>query len=420
MSIFTDIKDFNSLDDNIKLSYMAVLKKYLPISIINTYFAEVTDDKNFSNSSWFSFRDVSAKELDTAYQLFGISTYKESKDLYVFKNMVVTLALIEQSIIKIKEVLDVDLEIALVGGSLRDLILNQHDLIKDLDVVVSIGEIKGFSHPSLEEADFNIKELSLEDLERTENIRDIKALKETKFISSDVLERASNQITSLLKISDFFYDIEKQTTFNDQFIFFLIKELINKDFKIKKEYPPRMMPSEAEKSELLRCSYHNTMLSGVIKLNCEKAFNYPVDILLTRHGVDNYLKTFDFEICKIFLLFTKENRSDLESILINFTLDKLENLFNMIEVKAGFIKDISNKTLTFNAEGFDLEAIEHALLSHYPRLKEKYSDYILAIGNVENINEDALNYLEKFSLVEKLEKTTKEKSVEIKKTIKKI
>lgn len=173
-------------------------------------------------------------------------------------------------------------------------------------------------------------------------------------------------------------------------------------------------------SELLRCSYYNTMLSGVIKLNCEKAFSYPVDILLTRHGVDNYLKTFDFEICKIFLLFTEENREVLESVLINFTQDKLENLFDMIEVKAGFIKDVSNKTLTFNAEGFDLKAIEHALHSHYPRLKEKYPEYTLTVGNVENINIDALNYLEKFSLVEKLDKITKEKPVEIKKTIKKI
>lgn len=420
MSIFTDIEDFNSLDNNKKLSYMKALKKSLPISIINTYFAEIVDSKTTSDSNWFGVKEISAKELDTAHYLFGKNHYKDSNDLYIFKNMVITLALLEQAIIKIKEVLDVEIEVALVGGSLRDLILNQRDLIKDLDIVVSIGEIKGLTHPLLEEEDFNIKVLSLEDLEKTENLKDVKELKENKFIHSDVLEKNSNKITSLLKINNFFYNIEIQTSFSDQFIYYILKELIGKEFKIKKEYPPRVLPEEMNNSELLRCSYYNTMLSGVIKLNCEKAFSYPVDILLTRHGVDNYLKTFDFEICKIFLLFTEENREVLESVLINFTQDKLENLFDMIEVKAGFIKDVSNKTLTFNAEGFDLKAIEHALHSHYPRLKEKYPEYTLTVGNVENINIDALNYLEKFSLVEKLDKITKEKPVEIKKTIKKI
>lgn len=239
MSIFTDIEDFNSLDNNKKLSYMKALKKSLPISIINTYFAEIVDSKTTSDSNWFGIKEISAKELDTAHYLFGKNHYKDSNDLYIFKNMVITLALLEQAIIKIKEVLDVEIEVALVGGSLRDLILNQRDLIKDLDIVVSIGEIKGLTHPLLEEEDFNIKVLSLEDLEKTENLKDVKELKENKFIHSDVLEKNSNKITSLLKINNFFYNIEIQTSFSDQFIYYILKELIGKEFKIKKEYGTR-------------------------------------------------------------------------------------------------------------------------------------------------------------------------------------
>lgn len=270
-------------------------------------------------------------------------------DTHCFLKILQTIKSIASSLEPLKDI-GLSFEIALAGGSLRDFLTAQEEKIKDLDILVSLNKAPGFEYTLAGESNH---------------------IFDSMFPNLEVLTQALN-------LRNFTYDSFKNTTHADQFYYFLITELLAKSWKITRAYAPRPFSQQAREAfakQCVRSDYHNQFLRGVVKINDEK-LSYPVDVLLCNTTSADYVSSFDFEICKAFMVF--DSLSEIESLFLkveerNATLKTL--LFNKIMVSQGFISDIEQKRLTLSPELFDMDAVEHALMGHYPRIQDKFIDH---------------------------------------------
>lgn len=418
-----DIESFISLNEIEKKNIYKKLAKIFPEEILNTYFeyAYFSDEITIPSS-------VTNNEMNLAYQLFTKDKFKNSENLIEFKKLITSLALVDDALKPIAGLLHIEYEIGIVGGALRDLLLNRKNLIKDIDIVFSLIDIKGFKKKQwMSESEKCIQEELKEKIkELGEDSIELKKWKEDNIgsFNMDIIFYKLKDLTKEWGIEEFKYNEEKKTTWVEQCFFHIVSELLKKQFTIDKNYEPRELPKELSQTmdaQIWRSGYHNALLRGVIKVS-SPTLPYPVDVLLCNKPIKEYLNTFDFEICKAWLIYNQDTSKELESLLNFFTLDKLEYAYDKIGVSTGFIKDELNKTLTINPFGFDLNAVEQALIKHYPRVKAKFSDYSLEmnINEKNHIEKEIKQYIETFILYEKFNGIIPDKkhSQEIKEEVK--
>lgn len=255
----------------------------------------------------------------------------------------------------INQILGVEFELAIVGGSIRDLLLGKSKEIKDIDYLISIKneQFDKFipKHNYYQQLSNDIQMLEIFN-SFTESIKD-------KF--------------NLLNIEKFEYDNELGSKQIEQFIFHIIKNVINKKLNVTKELPPIKINKETEEEHSFRKifaeDYMNMLLRGVLKINSDK-LNYPTDLLITNIKIKDYIETFDFNICKTYLPLYSTNE--------NIKYDKLEE--NII-ITENFLEDAINKTITLNPMGFiNLDKLISSVENHLVRIENKYKDHTFSLS----------------------------------------
>lgn len=256
----------------------------------------------------------------------------------------------------------INFSLSLVGGSLRDLFTEKYELIKDLDIVLSINDIHDYSYD----------------------------VDNGKIINWD-----NHYLKTLVNESQ-----KKYNDWNDwgidKKIASIVEMQLAKKLKIKESFIPLNLPKDMKANHVFRSNYHNIFLRGVIKVE-DEILHYPADILICNSTAENYVSTFDFNICKIMLPISHD---DFKKMEVNFDWDYLEVIKNKIIVSKDFWVDLTYQRLTLNPIGFDLNALERALVDHLPRLKNKYENFKLHLIDYNQNPEldiDVKYYLERMN-----------------------
>lgn len=319
--------------------------------------------------------------LDYLQKNFTAEIFYNQEIMIAVKKIFYDMSYIHEAL-EILEKVGIDFTLTLVGGALRDLLTDNHESIKDLDIVLSINNVEQYSIN--QEGDL------------VNNIEDNTELKE--YIDS-----------CKEKYKDWeFWNIDKK-------IAALIESILSKKITIKQTYIPLELPKEMKDNGIFRSNYHNLFLRGVIKLE-DNTLQYPADILICNATAEEYVNTFDFNICKIMLTISADQYKEM---CLNFNWDMLETIKNQIIPSNDFWIDLAYKRLTLNPIGFDMNALERAIVDHLPRIQKKYPHHTLKLiqyNNSELLNEEVKLYLSKMdefiTLGEKL--PTKEDSKRIK------
>ena len=207
----------------------------------------------------------------------------------------------------------------LAGGALRDLILDNEDKIKDIDLV-----------------------LSFEDICKRRIVKD----KKTKLYIEDLINIYNENIN---KLGEAFersgYEVKRYQNF-------------------PKEVVQELNPTENDE---IYNKLENFL--GVLKIKGNN-LSYEIDILFVL-DIESYVNNFfDFNICKV----------QSEIIRNGFMQENAENLvqngLEKFKVKnRHFLEDAKNKTITYNLSNKTEEDLLNSFQKHLPRIYDKYKEY---------------------------------------------
>jgi hypothetical protein len=242
-----------------------------------------------------------------------------------------------KKLLKPLEEMGLDFSISIVGGAVRDFVLNKASLINDHDFVVSLNKCDTFI-PQLEPE--NIHHF-FNDLEMTEIKKVLKA---------------NTPPSSLIRHHDSY------NTFVWPRLFEKIMKFSNNDYKLFNLANIQEVKDKHENYLIINEAIHS--LYKIKNINKKD-----MDIIVSKynHNGSQYTRTFDFEICK-------------GAVDLNFINDTSENeivdmfIDNMC-LLPGMLRDIHNKTLSIQAARFELAHVQYFLNKHYPKLKAKYPEY---------------------------------------------
>lgn len=207
----------------------------------------------------------------------------------------------------------------LAGGALRDLILDNENKIKDIDLV-----------------------LSFEDICKRRILKD----KTKKLYIEEVIEIYNENINRLSKLFEKNgYEVKGFQSFPRE----LVKEL-----------------NVVESDELYN-KLENFL--GVLKIK-GNSLSYEIDILFVL-DIENYVNNFfDFNICKVQSEIIRNgkmqesNENLIQNGMENF---KVKNRY--------FLEDAKNKTITYNLSNKTEEDLLNSFQKHLPRIYDKYKEY---------------------------------------------
>ena len=207
----------------------------------------------------------------------------------------------------------------LAGGALRDLILDNEDKIKDIDLV-----------------------LSFEDICKRRIVKD----KKTKLYIEDLINIYNENINKLGKAFERSgYEVKIYQNF-------------------QKEVVQELNPTENDE---IYNKLENFL--GVLKIKGNN-LSYEIDILFVL-DIESYVNNFfDFNICKV----------QSEIIRNGFMQENAENLvqngLEKFKVKnRHFLEDAKNKTITYNLSNKTEEDLLNSFQKHLPRIYDKYKEY---------------------------------------------
>ncbi len=294
-----------------------------------------------------------------------------------------------------EEVLPIKIETKLVGGALRDLIINP-DNIKDLDILVNVRFSNEFYYKfhdffsSLDDMDTSnlYKELTQHKYTESELKKKVYALSQTllneKCCDEEFVKKMAENFTKSKDIDDIPCKLLTE---------FLSSKLKADNIFAKSMWPLSNIRNQSIKDDDLLSSdnYMFDKIISVIKLSNSQD-EYPVDLLFSSYHVKNFIDSFDFEICKIHANVT--NISQPEDLIKNIVFDKR------------FWNDYKNKSFTVYVDKFSDEQMQRTMEKHFVSLKSKYIDYKLNVsfGNVKSLGNDQEitlnNYLKQEKAIE--------------------
>lgn len=207
----------------------------------------------------------------------------------------------------------------LAGGALRDLILDNENKIKDIDLI-----------------------LSFEDICKRRILKD----KTKKLYIEEVIEIYNENINRLSKLFEKNgYEVKGFQSFPKE----LVKEL-----------------NDVESDEIYN-KLENFL--GVLKIKGNN-LSYEIDILFVL-DIENYVNNFfDFNICKVQseIIRNGEMQESNENLIQNgLEKFKVKNRY--------FLEDAKNKTITYNLSNKTEEDLLNSFQKHLPRIYDKYKEY---------------------------------------------
>lgn len=285
-------------------------------------------------------------------------------------------------------------DLSLVGGSVRDFILDNSEQIKDLDIMLSFSNINGIHLPTIDQF---INKTSF-DL----NSKNIKAtLKRNNQKHFDHWKR--------------YYEIKnnnepEKIALKNVILFDMVICALDKENELGETYKPHIHADESKiknKKEEDAEKYVDLRIEGVIKLK-NKNWKWPVDILVTNYHLEPFLSAFDFGICKVGIELVRSN----DLMEHRHVPSKVpEDLLKRVKLTSSFLNDYKNKELSmFVGELFSLKQLKHSCEIHLPKLEAKYP-WKLNIQLEKSIDQDDLKqpYLDTFNFQRKLNSELKNK-----------
>ena len=251
----------------------------------------------------------------------------------------------------------VSIDTAVVGGAVRDMTLGKP--IKDIDIVLSFNFFHNskITYPNYQtdDEDHEVKIQASEASALQAKERQILALlgkEEYNFLHEEMLRKNNNKINLMNLISLLIQHIIIQSP----------NHAINQVFQEKQNLEQKQKQIIPLKDH----AYSSIGLSGVISLK-DKNCQYPIELLLTTNSVREFVDSFDFGFCKVYM-------SDENEII------KTED----------FNHDINQKKITYiPPQDVTENKMNKSLLTRYVRLQEKFPDYNLCL-DTKNINNSNL------------------------------
>ena len=243
----------------------------------------------------------------------------------------------------------VEISLAIVGGAVRDMYLDKP--IKDVDIGVFLNFHK------------NLKV----EYPQSRYHRDCDDIIVEQASEALALECRSRDIINLLNQSEFEmvhpFLKEKDRNPNEiKVIAQLIKKILEQDneYSITEPYGDNNnngTQTLCKDKAVRESAYSSIGLSAVMAVRARSS-EYPIELLFSTDRVDNFLYSFDFDICKIYMKSVEKN-----AVIVPTKM---------------FLKDVENKTITYTPR-HDLteEKMNKSLLIRYERLRHKYPNYTL-------------------------------------------
>lgn len=241
----------------------------------------------------------------------------------------------------------------LVGGSVRDFILDNEEKIKDLDFMLNI-DLNLYLIAWQQDKEEFWKNKKNELLHKINEIK-ITEQKDFSFIVR-ILDEYKDNFNS-----NNYYKIQHQLEV--AILNFCFKNQIKQDFFKTKDFKNQE-------------EYSTDRLKGVIKLIKK---NYEIDLLITKFTKKEFLSSFDFNLCKASF--------SIISFYYNYFPQNENDFLERTNLDVDFFADIKNKKLTINVDFLSIKDIENSIFNHYPRLQKKYIDYKI---NIIGHNEEKL------------------------------
>jgi hypothetical protein len=253
--------------------------------------------------------------------------------------------------------------LSLAGGAVRDLLLNEHNHIKDLDIILSIDINQPLYYKLMyQELEFDVFNFPWFAKQRSQQLQSEPFL--------------SNYMTKQKKIYE------------------LIKFIINKKHTFEQCYSPH---NHDINHELQKSEYISRNLNGVLKINTS-TLHYPIDILLTHVKSTNFINAFDFNICKtsINLIYAEKTIKHK----FHFPQNEKEFLQQYIP-DYDFLEDVKNKHITMDTTKRSVKDIEISINDHLPRLETKFPGYTVQLLLNEETQDNSTTTLEESTISKK-------------------
>lgn len=252
----------------------------------------------------------------------------------------------------------------LVGGSIRDLLLGNQLLIKDLDILfIHEGYYPAPKHTTLKKIGFN-----------TKNYPDWNKIRR-----------------------------RRQVTPHETKLYHILNYFLSSKINVIKSFAPF-------DKELESLGYIERRLKGVIKIE-DTRLNYPIDLLLSNSDVNSFIDSFDINLCKAAVEIVNYKYTKVG--VFRFPQNS-KDFYSEIITNKYFLKDAYKKELTIHYDLMSFEELVISINNHLPRLIEKYPNYnvvFILINEPEyNINDTSYNeyitklntYIKNWQLEQKL------------------
>lgn len=260
------------------------------------------------------------------YLLYLLHYYEEIPESKkkVIEKIIKKLEKITQNLLPLYK-LGFEMSVSVIGGSIRDILLNKENDIADIDILISIEKLK---------------------VEKT--FETCPYVKYKEILGPEILnylnlgESSNIKFASLVK-----YCLEKDNVINEYTV------LASKE------------PSRYGSRDI------NEHLQCLMKIKKESEDDYPMDIMISHASAQQYVeRTVDFNICKAYLKFIDMKK--LSSIPIDSY-----SFFDNVVVGRDFLTDAQKKEITLDMSRFNENQITFFMDNHYPKIEKKYNDYNL-------------------------------------------
>lgn len=247
--------------------------------------------------------------------------------------------------------LGIHFSLGLAGGAIRDLLLDRHHQIKDLDIVLSIRI------PNMGTKKYDYKTKKYKSVTRT--------VLSNPDLHRDLYEKIGFDVFEHMWFSQHTSDSVKT--------YEILKFLLSKKHTYEQCYSPfKSTPIKKDNEEDSDMpEYGKSLLAGVLKINT-LGLHYPVDILITQANIQNYVNIFDFHICKAHIFLVDSEKTLLSKF--NFPENPKDFLSHYVPCY-DFLEDVRKKTITMDLVYRSIKDSKNSLENHLLRIEHKYPDY---------------------------------------------
>lgn len=243
-----------------------------------------------------------------------------------------------------------DFNLSVVGGAVRDTVLDKSETINDYDFVINLDE--SFSSLQILKNKITNSEIStiLNKEEQSSFYRQFTDFE--RYLSENQFKRA---------IDDPYHGMSNKKIEESTKIKLLWQILVERQIKNNLNITNIFRNKDVENK------YLNKNIEAIFQV--DGLNNKKIDLILSQHSGRIFAMSFDFEICK------GEISLDFMTRPEPFQGEPIKELLNNVWLMPSMLKDIDEKTLTISAKNFDIDHINYFMNKHFLKLKDKFPTY---------------------------------------------